>query len=249
MRPAIRLSALMNIPVVWAYTHDSVGLGEDGPTHQPVEHYMAHRAIPNLTVIRPGDANETSMAWRSALEAEGPVAILLSRQNLPVFDRTELASAEGALRGAYVLADTDGGEPDAILLGTGSEVAVVLEARTLLAEQGVSARVVSMPSWEIFDAQDVEYRESVLPPAVKARVSVEAGVSRGWRDYVGDGGAMVGVDRFGASAPGETVLTKLGITPENVANTTLGLLGERAGVGVATGTPAFEETPPEEGHS
>ncbi len=249
MRPAIRLSALMNIPVVWAYTHDSVGLGEDGPTHQPVEHYMALRAIPNLTVIRPGDANETSMAWRAALEAEGPVAILLTRQNLPVLDRMELAGAEGVLRGAYVLADANGDDPDAILIGTGSEVAVALEARELLAEQGVSARVVSMPSWEIFDAQDADYRESVLPSSVKIRVSIEAGVTRGWREYVGDGGASVGIDRFGASAPGETVLTKLGITPENVANTALGLLGERVGVGVETGTPAFEETSPEEGHS
>lgn len=249
MRPAVRLSALMNIPVVWAYTHDSVGLGEDGPTHQPVEHYMALRAIPNLTVIRPADANETSMAWRAALEAEGPVAILLTRQNLPVFDRTELAGAEGALRGAYVIAEADGEQPEAVLIGTGSEVAVALEARELLAEQSVSTRVVSMPSWEIFDAQDAEYRESVLPCSVKVRVSVEAGVSRGWRDYVGDGGASVSVERFGASAPGETVLTKLGITSENVANTALGLLGERVGVGAEIGTPAFEETPAEDGHS
>jgi transketolase len=248
MRPAIRLSALMSIPVVWVFTHDSVGLGEDGPTHQPVEHYMALRAIPNLTVIRPSDANETSMAWRAALEADGPVALLLTRQNLPVLNRTELANPEGTLRGAYVLAEA-GGEPEAILIATGSEVAVALEARELLAEHGVEARVVSMPSWEIFDAQDREYRNSVLPPSVKARVSVEAGVSRGWREYVGDGGASVSIERFGASAPGETVLTRLGITPEKVANAALGLLGERVGVGAETGTPAFEETAAEEGHS
>ncbi|MGH3087172.1 MAG: transketolase-like TK C-terminal-containing protein, partial [Rubrobacteraceae bacterium] len=242
MRPAIRLSALMSLPVAWVFTHDSVGLGEDGPTHQPVEHYMALRAIPNLTMIRPADANETAMAWRSAFEAEGPVALLLTRQNVPVLDRTELA--EGALRGAYVLADAGGAEPEAILIATGSEVAVALEARKLLAERGVSARVVSMPSWEIFDSQDGGYRDLVLPPSVKARVSVEAGVARGWRDYVGDSGASVSIERFGASAPGETVLTRLGITPENVANKTLELLGERAGVGAETGTPAFEE-----GHS
>jgi len=249
MRPAIRLSALMNIPVAWVFTHDSVALGEDGPTHQPVEHYMALRAIPNLTTIRPADANETSMAWRSTLEAEGPVAILLTRQNIPVLDP---GATGGALRGAYVLADTDAasGEPEAILVATGSEVAVALEARDLLAEKGVAARVVSMPSWEIFDAQDEEYKNSVLPPSVEVRVSVEAGVTMGWERYVGFRGASVGVDRFGASAPGEMVLEELGITPENVANTTLGLLGRTDEAGETPGTtPAFEETHPAEGHS
>ncbi len=244
MRPAIRLSALMNLPVAWVFTHDSVGLGEDGPTHQPVEHYMALRSIPNLTVIRPADANETAVAWRSVFEADGPVALLLTRQNVPVL---EPERTNGALRGAYVLADD--GEPDVILIGTGSEVAVALEARELLAGEGVNARVVSMPSWEIFDTESAEYRESVLPSSVKARVSVEAGATRGWREYVGDGGASVGIERFGASAPGETVMTELGITPENVAETALGLLGERADVGEETGTPAFEATPPGEGHS
>ncbi len=249
MRPAIRLSALMDIPVAWVFTHDSVALGEDGPTHQPVEHYMALRAIPNLTVIRPADANETSMAWRSTLEAEGPVAILLTRQNVPVLDSE---AAEGALRGAYVLADVDdgGGEPEAILIATGSEVAVALEARELLAEQDVAARVVSMPSWEIFDAQDEEYRNSVLPSEIEVRVSVEAGVTMGWQKYVGFRGASVGIERFGASAPGETVLEELGITPENVANTALGLLGRaEQQVEETPGTPAFEETHPAEGHS
>ncbi len=249
IRPAIRLSALMNLSVVWVFTHDSVGLGEDGPTHQPVEHYMALRAIPNLTVIRPADANETSMAWRSALEAEGPVALLLTRQNVPVLDRTELAGALGTLRGAYVLAEADGAEPDAVLIATGSEVAIALEARKLLAESVGPVRVVSMPSWEIFDRQYEEYRGSVLPPSVKDRVSVEARVARGWRDYVGDGGASVSIDRFGASTPGEKVLTELGITPENVASKALELLGEPAGVGAGTGTPAFEKTAAEEGHS
>jgi transketolase len=246
MRPAIRLSALMNIPVAWVFTHDSVGLGEDGPTHQPVEHFMALRAIPNLTVIRPADANETSIAWRSTLEAEGPVALLLTRQNVPVLDP---GPTRGALRGAYVLAEAEGGEPDAILVATGSEVAVALETRELLAKQGVAVRVVSMPSWEIFDAQDDEYRNSVLPPGVEVRVSVEAGVTMGWERYVGFRGASIGIDRFGASAPGETVLSELGITPENVANTTLGLLGRGEQVGETPGTPAFEDTHPAEGHS
>jgi transketolase len=250
MRPAIRLSALMELPVVWVFTHDSVGLGEDGPTHQPVEHYMALRAIPNLTVIRPADANETVMAWRSTLEAEGPVAMLLTRQNVPVLDRASLGAAEGALRGAYVLAEPeDGTTADVILIATGSEVAVALEARELLAGENVAARVVSMPSWEIFDAQDEEYRNSVLPPEVEARVAVEAGITLGWERYVGSRGASVGIDRFGASAPGETVLTNLGITPENVVNKTLGLLELPERVEETPGTPAFEPTAPEEGHS
>jgi transketolase len=246
MRPAVRLSALMGIPVAWVYTHDSVGLGEDGPTHQPIEHYMALRALPNMTVIRPADANETAMAWRLTLEAEGPVAMLLTRQNVPVLDPE---AAKGALRGAYVLADADSGEPDAILIGTGSEVAVALEARDLLAEKGVAARVVSMPSWELFDAQEREYKDSVLPPNVETRVSVEAGVTMGWERYAGFKGASVGIDRFGASAPGETVLERLGITSEKVANEALELLGSSERVEEESGTPAFAETSPEEGHS
>ena len=250
MRPAIRLSALMDLPVAWVFTHDSVGLGEDGPTHQPVEHFMALRAIPNLTVIRPADANETAMAWSSTLEAKGPVAMLLTRQNVPVLDRTELASAEGALRGAYILAEAEGGAtPDAILIATGSEVTVALEARALLAERGVAARVVSMPSWEIFEAQDQEYKDSVLLPGVEDRVSVEAGITMGWERYVGLRGMSVGIERFGASAPGETVLTELGITPERVANVALGLLDRVEEQEETPGTPAFEPTPPEEGHS
>ncbi len=246
MRPAIRLSALMNIPVAWVFTHDSVGLGEDGPTHQPVEHFMALRAIPNLTVIRPADANETSMAWRSTLEARGPVALLLTRQNVPVLDPEP---TRGAVRGAYILAEAEGFEPEALIIATGSEVAVALEARALLAEQGVAVRVVSMPSWEIFDNQDEEYKNSVLPPEVEVRVSVEAGVTGGWERYVGFRGASIGIDRFGASAPGETVLSELGITPENAANTTLGLLGRGEQVSETPGTPAFEDTHPAEGHS
>jgi transketolase len=246
MRPAVRLSALMQAEVAWVYTHDSVALGEDGPTHQPVEHYMALRAIPNLTVIRPADPNETTMAWRSTFETKGPVAMLLTRQNVPTLDPD---ATEGALRGAYVLADAEGGSPDAILIGTGSEVSVALEAREHLAEKGVDARVVSMPSWEIFDMQDQDYKDSVLPPDVEIRVSVEAGVTMGWERYVGFRGTSVGIDRFGASAPGETVLQELGITPENVANATLELRGDSERVGEDPGTPAVEDTAPEEGHS
>jgi transketolase len=246
MRPAMRLSALMGAHVAWVFTHDSVGLGEDGPTHQPVEHYMALRAIPNLTVIRPADPNETSMAWRSTFDTDGPVAMLLTRQNVPTLDPD---ATEGALRGAYVLADSEGGAPEVILIGTGSEVSVALEAREHLAAQGVDARVVSMPSWEIFDAQDQDYKDSVLPPVVETRVSVEAGITSGWERYIGFKGASVGINRFGASAPGEKVLQELGITPENVANATLELLGSSERVGEDPGTPAVEDTAPEEGHS
>jgi transketolase len=212
---------------------------------------MALRAIPNLTVIRPADANETAMAWRSTLETEGPVAMLLTRQNLPVLDRTSLGPAEDALRGAYVLAEAENGvEPDVVLIATGSEVAVALEARSLLAEKDIAARVVSMPSWEIFEAQGEEYKNSVLPPDLEARVSVEAGVTMGWERHVGSRGRSVGIDRFGASAPGERVLSELGITPENVANVALGLLERpEEQVEETLGTPAFEPTPPEEGHS
>nr|MBA3953381.1 transketolase [Rubrobacter sp.] len=246
MRPAVRLSALMGVKVAWIWTHDSVGLGEDGPTHQPIEHYMSLRAIPNLTVIRPADANETSVAWQSTFETDGPVALLLTRQNVPVLDP---APAEGALRGAYVREDAEVGEPEVILIGTGSEVAVALEARRLLAGQGVDARVVSMPSWEIYDAQDQGYKDSVLPPSVEARVSVEAGVPTGWERYVGFHGRSVGIDRFGASMPGEELLQELGISPENVANEALDLLGRPERITEEEGTPAVEDTDPSEGHS
>jgi len=236
----------MQLPVTYVWTHDSIGLGEDGPTHQPVEHFMALRAIPNMTVIRPADANETSAAWRLTLEAEGPVAMLLTRQNVPVLDPE---ATKGTLRGAYTLAEADGGEPDVILIGTGSEVAVALKARDLLADRGVSARVVSMPSWEVFEKQDQGYKDSVLPPNIETRVSVEAGVTLGWERYVGFKGASVGIERFGASAPGETVLQNLGITPENVANHALELLGRSERVEEEPGTPAVQDTAPEEGHS
>jgi transketolase len=221
MRPAVRLSALMNLPVVWAWTHDSVGLGEDGPTHQPVEHVAALRAIPNLWVIRPADANETTYAWKVALEREeGPVALLLSRQDLPVLERGEglCASARGAERGAYVLWDAAADTvPDLLLLATGSEVWVALEAANVLAGEGLGVRVVSMPCWELFQAQPPSYRDEVLPPECEARISVEAAISQGWERWVGGRGDSVSIERFGASAPGVTVLEKLGFTPDNVA--------------------------------
>jgi transketolase len=232
MRPAIRLSALMGLPVVWIFTHDSVGLGEDGPTHQPVEHCMALRAIPNLWVLRPADANETAAAWKVALERRtGPVAMLLTRQGVPVLDAPAAAGAAGVERGAYVVWDSrdvapGDGQLDLILIATGSEVWVALEAAKRLAADA-AVRVVSMPCWELFEAQPQTYRDQVLPPETRTRLAVEAGVSLGWRRWIGDAGETVSIDRFGASAPGTTVLEKLGFTPENVVERARGLLKKR----------------------
>jgi transketolase len=219
MRGSVRLSALMGLPVVWVWTHDSVGLGEDGPTHQPIEHYASLRAIPHLWVIRPGDANETVAAWQVALERDdGPVALLLSRQNIPTLDRDEVASADGLAQGGYVLWDSHDGEtPELILLSTGAEVPTTLHAAQTLAGEGVKVRVVSMPCFELFEAQSQDYRDEVLPPAVRARLAVEPGASISWGRWVGLDGDVLGLDRFGASAPGTTVLEKLGFTDENVA--------------------------------
>lgn len=225
-RPAVRLGALMKVPSIYVWTHDSIGLGEDGPTHQPVEQLSSLRAIPGLDVVRPADANETAIAWRTMLEnRHGPAGIALTRQNVPTFARTDLhpeaegekfASAEGVARGGYVLADTEG-TPDVILIGTGSEVSLAVEAREQLAAQGVAARVVSMPCREWFDAQDAEYRESVLPAAVRARVSVEAGIAMSWRDLLGEHGRAVSLEHFGESADYETLYREFGITAEAVA--------------------------------
>ncbi len=217
MRGAVRLAAIGELPVVFVWTHDSVGLGEDGPTHQPIEHLMALRAMPQLAIVRPGDANETVEAWRWALLRGRAVALVLTRQKLPVFDRTKLAPASELARGAYVLAEADGGTPDVLLLATGSEVSVALAGRDLLAKSGVRARVVSMPCWEAFQEQDQGYRDAVLPPAVRARVSVEAGATLGWERWIGDAGVGIGIDHFGISAPGELVLERFGFTPEHVA--------------------------------
>jgi len=225
IRPAIRLAALMEQRVIYVFTHDSIGVGEDGPTHQPVEQLAVLRAIPNLVVIRPCDANETALAWRVAIELRNrPVVLALTRQNVPTLDRTQVASAEGLRHGAYVLADAPTGKPDVILIASGSEVHLVLDARQKLLEQKVQARVVSMPSWELFDAQSQEYRDSVLLPSVRLRLAVEAGVTQGWHRYTGDLGDVIGLDRFGASAPGGTVMREFGFTPENVLQRTLALL-------------------------
>jgi len=229
MRPAVRLSALMELPVVWVWTHDSVGLGEDGPTHQPIEHLAALRAIPNLWVIRPADANETSYAWKVALERrDGPVALILTRQDVPVVPRgeDECHDASSVEHGAYVLwQQSPDTQPDLVLIATGSEVAVALEAARALGD--VNARVVSMPCWELFAAQPAEYRDEVLPPDVEARVAVEAGVAQGWDRWVGDRGDIVSIERFGAPAPGATVLAELGITPDNVVTRARALLAGR----------------------
>ena len=215
MRPAIRLAALMDVPVRYVFTHDSIGLGEDGPTHQPVEQLAALRAIPNMTVIRPADANETREAWKIALGRKGPVALALTRQNVPTLDRKVLAPAEMLRRGAYVLAGE--GDADVILIATGSEVHLALAARDRLEAQNVRARVVSMPSWELFEEQDRAYRESVLPPAVRARVVVEAGTRFGWERWAGPDGCFITIDRFGASAPAEVLFEKFGFTADAIA--------------------------------
>lgn len=225
MRPAIRLAALMGLKVIYVFTHDSIGLGEDGPTHQPVEQLASLRSIPNLTVIRPCDANETSEAWRVALELEnGPVALSLTRQGVPVLDRSLYTPASGLSRGAYVLMDADGGVPDVILIATGSEVHIAVDAAKELEEKGTKVRVVSMPSWDLFDQQPEEYRFQVLPPDVQARVSVEAGVSQGWHRYVGLMGEVIGIDHFGASAPYKTLYEKYGITVDNVVKKALAVI-------------------------
>ena len=217
MRPAVRLAALMKLPVTFVWTHDSVGLGEDGPTHQPIEHLSALRAIPGLDVVRPADANETAWAWRGTLEhTDRPTALALTRQNVPTFDRDKFASAEGTLRGGYVLADADSGTPDVIIMATGSEVGLAMDARDELQASGVATRVVSMPCREWFNDQDEAYRDSVLLPGVRARVSVEAGVAMSWYDLLGDAGVPVSIEHFGASAPYQRLFDEFGVTVEHV---------------------------------
>jgi len=230
MRPSIRLAALSGLHAVYVFTHDSIAMGEDGPTHQPVEQLAALRAIPNLIVLRPGDANEAAAAWRVAVETrDRPVALVLSRQEVPTLDRRRFAPAEGLRRGAYVLADAPKARPRLILIATGSEVGLIVAAGRLLEKRQIPVRLVSMPSWELFEAQSPEYRESVLPPSVGPRLSVEAGVTQGWRRYVGDRGDSLGVDRFGASAPGEAMLREYGFTAENVCARALALLQKDSG--------------------
>jgi transketolase len=217
MRPPIRLSALSRLGAIWVFTHDSIGVGEDGPTHQPVEHLASLRAIPNLVVIRPGDANEVREAWKVAIESRGgPVALALTRQNVPVLDRAVYAPAEGLRRGAYVLADLGQGRPQVILMASGSEVPLIVEAGARLAESGIPVRLVSFPSWELFEAQDAAYRNAVLLPDVTARVAVEAGVTLGWQRWTGTGGRVLGLDRYGASAPEKTIYENLGLTSARI---------------------------------
>ncbi len=233
-KPAIRLSALMELPVIHLFTHDSIGLGEDGPTHQPVEHLAGLRAIPGLDVIRPADANEVTEAWRAAMDRHHqPAALVLTRQNVPVLDRSRYASAEGLRRGGYVLADPDGADPEVILIATGSEVALATAAHEQLVSDGIRSRVVSLPCWELFDRQDHAYRDTVLPPEIKARVSVEEASTVGWDRWVGPSGRMIGMHTFGSSAPLKDVQSRFGFTPDKVAEAAREVL---AGVNEGSGS-------------
>ncbi len=248
MRGAVRLSALSGHPVIYVFTHDSIGLGEDGPTHQPVEHLAAMRAIPNMVVLRPGDANESVVAWQIAIERNhAPTSLIFSRQKLPIFDQSVLASAAGVRKGAYVLRDSEG-TPDVILMASGSEVSLILEAQEELAKQGVKARVVSFPSWELFVQQPQSYRDEVLPPSVRARVSIEAGVGLGWHRWVGDAGKVISIEQFGASAPYKEIYEHYGLTVGAVADAALRLLGRPATAGGHGEVPG-QQPAGDEGHS
>jgi transketolase len=217
MRPAVRISALSHYPSIWIYTHDSIGLGEDGPTHQPVEHVAALRTIPNLVVIRPADANEVTQAWKVAISRRnGPTALILTRQAIPTLDRSIYATADGLWKGAYVLADMGDSNPDLILMASGSEVYLIIEAGVRLASEGVNVRLVSFPSWELFETQEETYRDRVFPPEIKARLSIEAGVSQGWERWVGDSGDIISIEKFGASAPYKAIFENYGLTVDNI---------------------------------
>jgi transketolase len=246
MRPPLRLAALSELPSIFVYTHDSIGLGEDGPTHQPIEHLAGLRAIPHMVVFRPADANEVTEGWRVAIERrDGPTILVFTRQALPIFDRSVVAPASGARKGAYVLADAIGGRPEVILIATGSEVSLIMAARELLQQEGRRVRVVSMPSWELFGAQPQAYRDEVLPPDIKARVGVEAASQLGWERWVGLDGDVIGLNRFGASAPYTEIYKHLNFTPEYVAERARTVLtrGARSdGAGVPSGTLSAERT-------
>jgi transketolase len=231
MRPAIRLAALMGLHILYVFTHDSIALGEDGPTHQPIEQLASLRAIPNLLVIRPADANETISAWRIALAAsKQPVALVLTRQNVPTLDRSKFAAADGLQRGAYILADAPNGTPDITLIASGSEVGLIVAAQTQLRQQNIHARIVSMPCWELFDEQSQDYRASVLPPG-GAKLAVEAGIAQGWHRYVGERGDVLSIERFGASANAEVMMREYGFTVENVCQRALALLAANRNAG------------------
>jgi transketolase len=240
MRPPLRLAALSELPSIFIYTHDSIGLGEDGPTHQPIEHLPALRAIPNMVVFRPADANEVAEGWRVAIERrDGPTTLVFSRQGLPIFDRSVCGPASGARKGGYVLVDASNGQPEVILVATGSEVALAMQARDILERGGSHVRVVSLPSWELFAAQSQAYRDEVLPPAVAARVGIEAASPLGWERWVGQEGDVIGLNRFGASAPYTDVYKHLNFTPEYIAERARKLLergAKRDGAGVPSGT-------------
>jgi transketolase len=234
MRPSVRLAALMKLPVTYVWTHDSIGLGEDGPTHQPIEHLAALRAIPGLDVVRPADANETAAAWEVILKnKDRPAGLALTRQAVPIFPRGEdgFADTSGVAKGGYILKDSDG-TPDVILIATGSEVQHIVTAEQMLTKQGIAARVVSMPCREWFDEQDQEYKDSVIPPDIKARVSIEAGVPNGWRDLVGDAGRIISINHYGASASGSLLFEKFDFTPETV------VAAAQSSLDAATGTSA-----------
>jgi len=217
MRPSIRLAALMGLPVTYVFTHDSIGLGEDGPTHQPIEQLMTLRTMPNLLDLRPADAAETAVAWRIAMErTDGPTWLSLTRQGVPPLDRTVVASATDTSKGAYVLAEASGAAPEVALIASGSEIGIALDAKEVLEADGTATRVISMPSWYLFAQQDQAYHDILLPPKLRARVAVEAGSTLGWARWVGDAGAAVGVDHFGASAPAEALYERFGVTTEAV---------------------------------
>jgi transketolase len=227
LRPALRLSALMKLRTIFVFTHDSIGLGEDGPTHQPVEHIASLRAIPNVTVIRPADANETTEAWRFAIKHKGgPVLLVLTRQKLDCFDRTKLSPAKELSKGAYILKESSG-NPDIILIATGSEVGLILKASEVLEAEGIKSRVVSFPSWEIFEKQSEDYKRKVFPSEVKARLAVEAGVSQGWEKYIGEKGDIICMKTFGASAPDKVLFEKFGFTVEDVVNKAKEILNKK----------------------
>jgi len=230
MRPAVRLSALSHYPSIWIYTHDSIGLGEDGPTHQPVEHVAALRTIPNLVVIRPADANEVTQAWKVAISRRyGPTVLVLTRQAIPTLDRSIYGPADGLCKGAYVLADMGDSKPDLILMASGSEVYLIIEAGIRLASEGVNVRMVSFPSWELFETQEETYRDKVFPPEIKARLSIEAGVSQGWERWVGDAGEIISIEKFGASAPYKIIFEKYGLTVDNIINRSRQILSKNNG--------------------
>jgi transketolase len=229
MRPPIRLAAMMGLKVIYVFTHDSIALGEDGPTHQPIEQLAGLRLVPKLTVIRPADANETAEAWRKAVQIEGPTALILTRQNLPTLDRSQMTPADNLAFGAYVLQKTMENPPEVLLLASGSEVSIALEAGRQLAGKGIGSWIVSMPSWELFEKQPQEYRDAVLPPEIKNRVALEAGSTLGWHRYVGDRGKVVGLDHFGASAPYQILYEKFGLTAQRVVEEAITLIEENKG--------------------